>query len=118
MKEIEKENVDQQDSDEELGNYITQVVTDIGKSMSGDQIMKLSKIPNSTKFGLGGKKQRWKMASVGNPQGVPAEEYSKFAGHVYQYLNYVKELDVPTMDELKDNCKLVTLDRLKRNSKL
>lgn len=58
------------------------------------------------------------MASVGNPQGVPAEEYSKFAGHVYQYLNYVKELDVPDLDELRESSKLVTLDRLKENSKL
>lgn len=114
----ENEKVHNEDSDAELGNYITQVVTDIGKSVSGDQIMKLSKIPNSTKFGLGGKKQRCKMASVGNPQGVPAEEYSKFAGHVYQYLNYVKELDVPEMDELRESSKLVTLDRLKENSKL
>jgi hypothetical protein len=58
MKESEKENANKVNSEEELGNYITQLVTDIGKSVSGDQIMKLSKIPISTKFGLGGKKQR------------------------------------------------------------
>lgn len=58
MKESEGENPNNEDCDGELGNYITQVVTDIGKSVSGDQIMKLSKIPISTKFGLGGKKQR------------------------------------------------------------
>lgn len=57
------------------------------------------------------------MASVANPYGVPSDEYSKFAIHVYQYLSYIKGLDLPTFEDLKEGGKLATLDRKKDNSK-
>lgn len=57
------------------------------------------------------------MASATNPLGISSEEYGKFAIHVYQYLSYIKSLEVPTLEELKENNKLVTINRSKENSK-
>lgn len=57
------------------------------------------------------------MASATNPLGISSEEYGKFAIHVYQYLHYIKGLEVPTLEELKESNKLVTINRLKENSK-
>lgn len=50
------------------------------------------------------------MASATNPCGISAEEYSKFAIHVYQYLSYIKTVDIPDIEELKENNKLVEID--------
>lgn len=104
-------------NEEDLGNYITQVVTDIGKSINKDLLTKLAQAPLKTKFDLSDKKQRWKMASATNPYGIPSDEYSKFAIHVYQYLSYIKGLDIPTIEELKEVDKLVDIERTTQNSK-
>ena len=50
------------------------------------------------------------MASATNSWGISAEEYSKFAIHVYQYLSYIKSLKVPGMEQLEGESKLVKID--------
>ena len=50
------------------------------------------------------------MASATNSWGISAEEYSKFAIHVYQYLSFIKGLDIPTMEQLEDEDKLAEID--------
>ena len=57
------------------------------------------------------------MASATNPIGISSEEYGKFAIHVYQYLSYIKGLEVPAFEELEEKGKLVTINKLKQNSK-
>lgn len=104
-------------NEEDLGNYITQIVTDIGKNVNKDLFNKLAQAPLKTKFDLSNKKQRWKMASATNPYGIPSDEYSKFAVHVYQYLSYIKGLDIPTVEELREQGKLVDIDRTSESSK-
>ena len=53
---------------------------------------------------------KWKMASATNSWGISAEEYSKFAIHVYQYLSYIKGLEVPKMEQLEDESKLAIIN--------
>lgn len=103
--------------DEDLGNYITQVVTDIGTScISTDMVSKLKKVSiNRTE--LENKKLRCKMASVSNQAGVPAAEYSSFAVHVYKYLSYIKDIDVPTLEDLQLDGKMVDIKPSGDNSK-
>jgi hypothetical protein len=106
------------EDDEDLGNYITQVVIDIGhvadKQKLLDQFKKASiaNICNATNNNL-----RWKMASVKNPSGVSPEEYGKFAIHVIQYLSFIKGLYKPTDQEIVDSGKIVNVERRKENSK-
>jgi hypothetical protein len=106
------------EDDEDLGNYITQVVIDIGhvadKQKLLDQFKKASiaNICNATNNNL-----RWKMASVKNPSGVSPEEYGKFAIHVIQYLSFIKGLYKPTDQEIVDSGKIVKVERRKENSK-
>jgi len=102
--------------EEDLGNYITQVVTDIGiPCISSEAVNKLN--VNKKDFNIGDKKLRWKMASVSNQAGVPADEYSKFAVHVYRYLSYIKSVEVPTDEELGNSGKMVHIEGLQMNSK-
>ena len=102
--------------EEDLGNYITQVVTDIGiPCISSEVVSKLN--VNRKDVNLEDKKMRWKMASVSNPAGVPADEYSKFAVHVYRYLSYIKNCDLPTEEELRDSGKMINIEGLQKDSK-
>lgn len=103
--------------EEDLGNYITQVVTDIGIPwISSEAVNKMN--VNKKDFNLGDTKLRCKMASVSNQSGVPADEYSKFTVHVYRYLSYIKSIDVPTEEELRDSGKIVNIEGLDKQSKL
>lgn len=70
MKESMEEVQNDSNGEEDLGNYITQVVTDIGNSrISSDIVSKLGKASQSS-YKIGDKAQRCKMASVSNPEGV------------------------------------------------
>ena len=57
------------------------------------------------------------MASATNPLGISSEEYGDFAIHIYRYLSYIKSIDAPTIEELKETGKLVNINRVKNNSK-
>lgn len=103
--------------EEELGNYITQVVTDIGTSINQDIFNKFVQAPMKSKLDISGKRLRWKMASATNPYGIAPDEYSKFAIHVYKYLSYIKDLEIPDFEELVDAGKLVDIKRRTDNSK-
>ena len=118
MEENIQDEIKKNCEDEDLGNYITQVVTDIGGGVNCDTIKKICQVPLNTKFGLNNKEQRCKMASVAYPGGIPADEYSKFTIHVYQWLSYVKGLESPSFEELEAEGKVVTMDRLKDQSKI
>ena len=85
---IEEAKYDQTQSDD-LGNYITQVVTDIGSPINKELLMSkiVEQVPKKYAE-VSSKKLRCKMASATNPWGISPEEYSKFAIHVYQYLSY------------------------------
>ena len=108
----------QECSGEDLSDYITQVKTDIGRNINKELFLdKIVKASENAKFGFRKSKREWKMASATNPLGISSEEYGKFAIDVYKYLSYIKGLDVPTIEELKENGKLVTINRLKENSK-
>lgn len=107
-----------ENNEEDLGNYITQVATDIGKSFNKELLLdKIAKVPERAKLDFMNKKLRCKMASATNPVGISCDEYSKFAIHVYQYLTYIKGLESPTMEQLTEANKLVNIDRIKENSK-
>lgn len=55
----ENSNFNEQDNNEEdLGNYITQVVTDIGTRVNTDLINKITQVPMKSKFEINGKKPR------------------------------------------------------------
>mmetsp|Transcript_2345 Transcript_2345/g.3070 ORF Transcript_2345/g.3070 Transcript_2345/m.3070 type:complete len:338 (-) Transcript_2345:1061-2074(-) len=58
------------------------------------------------------------MASATNPLGISSEEYGKFAIHVYQYLYYIKGLEIPSDEEVKASGKLVNIESPKSNKKL
>lgn len=58
------------------------------------------------------------MASATNSWGISAEEYSKFAIHVYQYLSYIKGLELPTLEQLKDEDKIVEISKEADDKKL
>ena len=115
--EENKEEVSQ--NDEDLGNYITQVVTDIGKSINKELLMDkiAQQMPKISSQKIE-KKMRCKMASATNSWGISAEEYSKFAIHVYQYLSYIKGLELPTLEQLKDEDKIVEISKEADDKKL
>ena len=114
---VSLDDCDEENDEVDLGDFITQVVTDIGHKINTDLMHKFAQVPLKSKCEVSGKNQRWKMASVANPCGVAPDEYSKFAIHVYQYLSYIKTLDIPTMEQLEESGKLVTLEKQKDNSK-
>jgi hypothetical protein len=104
--------------DGDLGDYITQVVTDFGKSFNKELLM--NKLAQTVpKVALDGtvKKMRCKMASATNAIGITADEYGKFAIHVYQYLSYIKTLEIPHFSELEDLDKPVTIKNADLQSK-
>ena len=103
--------------DEDLGNYITQVVTDIGTPwIPTDIVHKLNKVPKPH-LDFKEKKLKWKMASVSNQEGVPQNEYSNFAMHVYRYLSYLKDVEPPTIEELQESGRMVDIEPTQGNSK-
>lgn len=107
----------EENGEEDLGNYITQVVTDIGSvSISKDIVKEFSKVSISS-YKTGGMDQRCKMASVSNPEGVSCEEYSQFAFHAIKYLSYLKSLDTPDLQELIDSDKMVDFEPYEKESK-
>jgi len=117
MKENMEEPQDNVSGNEELGNYITQVVTDIGSScISPDTVNKLSKVSQSL-VKVGEKKEGWKMASVTNQSGVPPAEYSTFTLNVYRHLSYLKDVDAPELEELEETNRMVNIEPRKENSK-
>lgn len=118
MNDKNQDGVENCSDQEDLENYITQVVTDVGpKNINQDFINKITQISQQSGYDLSNKKLRWKMASVAYPSDVAPEEYSQFAMHVYQWLSYIKELTPPTVEELKEAGKLVNIPRRKDNSK-
>ena len=115
MEETKKETTQ---DEEDLGNYITQVVTDIGKSFNKELLMNkiAQQVPKVMPDGSV-KKMRCKMASATNAWGITAEEYSKFALHVYQYLSYIKTIEVPDVEELREVDKMVDIPDADTSSK-
>lgn len=117
MKDNMDDNQNDCSADEDLGNYITQVVTDIGNPLiSSDIVKRLGKVSQSS-YKTGDKAERWKMASVSNPEGVSWEEYSQFAFHVIKYLSYIKDYPKPDIQELIDAGKMVDFKPIKEGSK-
>lgn len=103
-------------SGNDLGSYITQVNTDIGKSFNKELILnKIAKVGLNPKFGFRKSKRECKMASATNPQGISSEEYGKFAIHVYQYLLYINKLRIPSFEEIKESGKLVDINTTSRS---
>lgn len=104
--------------EEDLGNYITQVVTDIGKPINKKLLMDkiAQQVPKVLPDGSE-KKMRCKMASATNAWGITADEYSKYALHVYQYLSYTKTTEVPDDEELKEVDKMVDIEGADTSSK-
>lgn len=118
MKDQIQDGTENKSDAEDLENYITQVVTDIGPSnINQDFINKITQISQQSGYDLSNKKLRWKMASVAYPSDVAPEEYSQFAIHVYQWLSYIKDLTPPTLEELREAGKMVDINRRKENSK-
>jgi hypothetical protein len=106
------------EDDEDLGNYITQVVIDIGHVADKQKLLDQFKKASIANFcNITNNNLRWKMASVKNPSGVSPEEYGKFAIHVIQYLSFIKGLLKPTDQEIVDSGKIVNVERRKENSK-
>lgn len=108
---------EQTQGDEDLSKYITQVVTNIGKSFNSEQIKKLADKVPKTLSEINTKKMKWKMASASNAWGITPEEYSKFAIHVFKYLSYIKTLEPPLFEDLVESEKLVTIESTKLDSK-
>ena len=102
----------------DLSDYITKINTDIGKSFNKELFLnKIAKVSRKEKFGFGKSKRECRMASATNPLGISSGEYGEFAIHVYRYLSYIKGLEIPSFEELKDNGKIVNIDSVKDNSK-
>lgn len=87
-------------------------MTDIGHSVNKEALLNkfAAQVPKKSN-NIMNKKMRWKMASATNPNGISAEEYSVFAIHVYRILSWIKTVDVPSLEELRDNDKLVEIGR-------
>lgn len=104
--------------DNDLSNYITQINTDIGKNFNKELFLnKIAKVSQKPKYGFRKSKRECRMASATNPLGISSEEYGDFAIHIYRYLSYIKSIDAPTIEELKETGKLVNINRVKNNSK-
>ena len=57
------------------------------------------------------------MASVTNAFGISADEYSNILIDTFRHLFFIKGVEIPTIDDLKAQNKLVTIDSITNDDK-